>query len=221
MKKLFSPFLEFLRKKNIYIVRSLLYDKESSVLPLKADYIRTSTLELFAREANTRNIHGSVAELGVYQGSFASAINQVFPDRKLYLFDTFEGFDKRDIQTEIANNFSEGNQDFSATSVESVLGRMKYPQNCVVKKGYFPESARGMDNEEFVFVSIDTDLYEPILKGLEFFYPKLVKGGCIFIHDFNNHEYTGARKAVYDYCTNNRVSYLPLADIGGSVVIIK
>ena len=43
---------------------------------------------------------GECAEAGVFEGDFAKWINQYFPDRKLYLFDTFEGFDMRDIEKE-------------------------------------------------------------------------------------------------------------------------
>ena len=47
---------------------------------------------------------------------------------------------------------------------------------CLFKKGYFPESAHGID-EKFAFVSLDLDLYKPTLEGLRFFYPKMIKGG--------------------------------------------
>lgn len=40
------------------------------------------------------------AEAGVFTGDFAKYINQYFPDRKLHLFDTFKGFDQRDIDKE-------------------------------------------------------------------------------------------------------------------------
>lgn len=43
------------------------------------------------------SIEGSVAEAGVYQGNFSAVINKCFPTRKLYLFDTFEGFDSKEI----------------------------------------------------------------------------------------------------------------------------
>ena len=43
-----------------------------------------------------RNIWGSMAELGVYKGEFSACLNQMLPDRKLYLFDTFEGFHNND-----------------------------------------------------------------------------------------------------------------------------
>jgi O-methyltransferase len=51
-----------------------------------------SSLELVAHEIYENNVIGEVAELGVYRGDFASIINALFPDRKLYLFDTFRGF---------------------------------------------------------------------------------------------------------------------------------
>ena len=40
------------------------------------------------------NIHGDVAECGVYRGWFASVINDSFPNETLWLFDTFSGFDE-------------------------------------------------------------------------------------------------------------------------------
>ena len=33
-------------------------------------------------------------------------MNRLFPERKLYLFDTFEGFDQRDIDVELDHGFS-------------------------------------------------------------------------------------------------------------------
>ena len=50
---------------------------------------------------------------------------------------------------------------------------MKFGDNCIVKRGVFPESAEGCTEERFAFVSIDADLYNPIYEGLNFFYPRL------------------------------------------------
>jgi O-methyltransferase len=112
-------------------------DKERQSFVFEYEYIRASSLELVANEIYDKNISGSVAELGVYRGDFARLINIAFPDRKLYLLDTFEGFDERDVKTEITNSFSTGTQDFSKTSVELVLNKMKHKENCVIKKVIF------------------------------------------------------------------------------------
>lgn len=185
------------------------------------DFNRYSSLELMAHEIRSNKVQGNVAELGVYQGVFAAKINELFPDRKLYLFDTFEGFSEKDKMREIKLNASKNiGQDFSDTSVEYVLGNMKYRDNCIIKAGYFPETAQDVA-DTFCFVSIDTDLYQPIYEGLLFFYPRLSHGGCIFIHDFNNITFPGARQAVMKFCQENQVGYFPLSDVGGTVVIIK
>ncbi len=184
------------------------------------DYVRNSSLEMAAQQIETENIDGSMAELGVYRGDFARIMNELLPDRKLYLFDTFEGFDRQDLGVERESGYSRGTQDFSDTSVETVLGKMPYPANCIVKKGYFPESAADVD-DNFAFVSIDADLYKPILDGLRFFYPRLARGGFIFVHDYNNDEYKGVKAAVREYCSEYGVSYFPLTDACGSAVIGK
>jgi O-methyltransferase len=184
------------------------------------DYIRLSTLELVSNQIEDAKLPGSVAELGVYKGKFARYINQYFPTRKLYLFDTFKGFDEADIKTEQSNNFSHGDQDFSNTSVKKVLEIMPHPNQCIIKEGFFPETAKGLE-ETFAFVSIDTDLYDPIYNGLQYFYPRLVKGGYIFIHDVNNDAYLGAKQAVVKFCTENNISFVPLPDSCGSAIITK
>lgn len=184
------------------------------------DYIRLSTLELISYQIKEQQLQGNVAELGVYKGKFARYINQYFPDRKLYLFDTFEGFDKRDIKREQQKNYSTGKQNFSQTSVKEVLRRMKFPAQCIPVKGYFPESAKNI-SDQFVFVSLDTDLYEPIYAGLQFFFARLVKGGYIFVHDYNNDGYKGVKNAVNTFCNEMSIGYTPIPDSGGTVVISK
>lgn len=214
-------FGRFLQKKRIFIGRSLVFlDRERDIDKNYFDYIRLATLELVSHEIERKKLEGSVAELGVYKGKFARYLNLYFPDRLLYLFDTFEGFDKRDIIREKQNKFSSGDQDFSDTSVERVLKLMTYPQKCKPVKGFFPESAKNIE-DLFVFVSLDTDLYEPIYNGLCFFYPRLVAGGYIFIHDFNNDAYKGTREAVEKFCLEQKINFLPIPDLGGTVVIMK
>ncbi len=218
---LFKTIAKLLRYKNLYLVNSLEYkNKAPLLLEPSIDYVRYATLELCRNEIVFHKLKGNIAELGVYQGNFAKRLNILFPDKKLYLFDTFEGFNNKDIEKEISKNYSDGSQDFSNTSVQAVLNKMKYPQNCIIKKGYFPDTAKDVE-DTFSFVSIDTDLYEPILNGLIFFYLRLERKGYIFIHDFNNSAYKGAREAVLDFCKEANINYTPIPDSGGSVIITK
>lgn len=210
-----------LNRYHTYINYSLSYvERRRTIDTQYMDYIRLSTLELVAGEIAEKKLAGNVAELGVYKGKFARYINQYFPERKLYLFDTFKGFDESDIAAEIKNTYSAGSQDFTNTSVSQVLKIMPFPDQCIVKEGYFPQTASGLE-DDFVFVSLDADLYDPIYAGLNYFYPRLVKGGYIFIHDYNNDCYKGAKQAVRQFCAENNLSFLPIPDTAGTAIIGK
>ena len=217
---IFRNLSKALATQKLYLTKSLTYKANSRILDVNFDYVRFATLEACYEEITARKVAGNVAELGVYKGDFAKRLNQLFADRKLYLFDTFEGFARQDVHVEQAEGFSTGAQNFSDTSLELVMKKMAHPENCIVRKGFFPATAAGIV-DSFCFVSLDADLFEPIYQGLLFFYPQLEKGGYIFVHDFNNDEYKGARQAVVRFCQENSVGYVPIPDSGGTVVITK
>lgn len=169
-----------------------------------------------------RDVPGDLAELGVYRGDFAAKINRLFPQRRLYLFDTFAGFDARDVETESREGFSRASSgEFADTSLEAVLARMDDVEMVIPRKGYFPDTARGLETR-FAFVSLDADLYEPTLAGLQFFYPRMNAGGVLLLHDYSNTRFSGVRAAVDAYeRENGRLLLLPVADLHGSVMIVK
>lgn len=162
-----------------------------------------------------RNIAGNMAEVGVYRGDFARLMNAYMPDRTLYLFDTFEGFDtQRDEVREVDR------KQFLDTSADYVLERMPVPEKCVIRKGYFPDTAEGLE-DTFSLVSLDCDLYNPILAGLRYFYPRLSKGGYIFVHDFGSYHYAGVKDAVYEFCAERGAAVVPLTDLCLTAIIAK
>ncbi|HEX4019577.1 MAG TPA: TylF/MycF/NovP-related O-methyltransferase [Acidobacteriaceae bacterium] len=186
------------------------------------DYIRVCSLALVAEEIQANAVPGSVAELGVYKGDFAKHINAAFPGKALYLFDTFQGFSEKDKGVDVEGGFSSATEDFSDTTVDLVLKKMEHRQNVTIRAGYFPDSVQEADHREsFAFVSIDTDLYKPIYDGLQFFYPRLSKGGYIFLHDYNNPDYPGVKAAVKKYCSEEGINCFPLVDPCGTAVITK
>ncbi|MCM1560737.1 MAG: TylF/MycF family methyltransferase [Butyrivibrio sp.] len=188
---------------------------------IQRDFVREQTLAFLAEEINRRNIKGNVAEIGVSSGEFAQKINQLFPDRKLYLFDTFEGLHAKDKDKALEMGWGERQYALAekGTPIEEVLQNMPYREKCIVKKGYFPESFDLED--EFAFVSLDIDFYGSTRSGLEVIYPRLNKGGYLMVHDFHNLSYTETRNAVIDFCDANGVAYVPIPDVGGTVVIVK
>jgi O-methyltransferase len=104
---------------------------------------RIDFLEDLRELFNEKSMAGSLAEGGVFQGEFAYEINRIFPEKPLYLFDTFSGFDSRDIAVEEKNDFSHYDGSYlNLTSEEYVLKRLLHPEQAIIKKGYFPESVQ-------------------------------------------------------------------------------
>jgi O-methyltransferase len=224
MKQQFRELIRaFLMKQRWAMVRPMLELGRERRIDVYTDvytneYLRLSQLELAVHEIYEQQIPGAVAELGVYQGHFAAILNAAFPDRKLYLFDTFAGFDAAEEQKDRTQHGMTHDRDFTDTSVERVLGVMPGRQRCVVRKGLFPATVEGLENERFCFVSIDTDLYDPILAGLQFFYDRLTPGGFIFVHDYNNAKFPGARAAVREYAAARGAAFVPITDPYGTAV---
>lgn len=159
-----------------------------------------------------KKVPGSVAEVGVYKGDFSKKINYFFPDKQLYLFDSFEGFSTQEVGSDHKKGFiGDTNLDFTDTSIDLVMSKMSHPTQCIIKKGYFPGTAEGIV-DTFCFVSLDCDLYDPIWSGLEWFYPRMEKGGVILVHDYYNPNFLGTKKAVDKFCERENVSFLPVGD---------
>lgn len=187
------------------------------------DYVRIKCFELAVKEMRKRKVEGNVAELGVFRGEFAQYINMAFPDRKCYLFDTFEGFDANEALNEVKN----GNctnafvKAYRQTNVATVLEKMQHIENLVIKQGLFPESLKGLE-DRFAFVSIDVDFEESIYQALHYFYPRLNAGGYLFIHDYNS-SLQGVEAAVerYERDMQFNLCKVPLCDANGTLVITK
>ncbi|EOT0009354.1 TylF/MycF/NovP-related O-methyltransferase [Campylobacter coli] len=184
-------------------------------------YARLNFIKIISLEFQNKNIMGSVAELGVFRGKTSKEINRIFKNDIFYLFDTFEGFNEKDINEEIGLAKQANINDFSNTSLNFVKKQMPYLDKCCFVEGYFPETiVKIPQDEKFKFVNIDMDLYQPILEGLVYFYPKLVKDGVILIHDYFHPYYTGAKRAVDEFCKNNNIEIVPIGD-AFSVAIFK
>ncbi len=181
---------------------------------LDNDYVRLATLELLCRQL--ASVPGAAAELGVYRGHFAGCINALLPRRKLYLFDSFQGFSPKDAPP---GAFQEAHAD---TSIGQVLSVLPHPEQAILRPGFFPDSLDGLE-ESFCLVSLDVDFYDTTLAGLRYFWPRLVPGGFLLLHDWGSPGLPGVRQALTDYQaqTGQKLPAVPLCDIGGSLILCK
>jgi len=129
---------------------------------------------------------GDMAELGVYEGGSAKVICENKGDRALYLFDTFTGLPQT---KDIDGTFKHGDYACQSFKVEELLKDFSNVHFCA---GLFPLTTKDKDHLRFSFVHFDGDIYQSCKDAIEYFYPRLVKGGLIIFHDFHG----GVEQAV-------------------------
>ena len=181
------------------------------------DYVRLKTLEAICLRLAA--VPGAAAELGVYRGGFARWINALLPERTLYLFDSFAGFDKGE-SAGCAPGFVAAHRE---TAAERVLAVLPHPERAVIRQGFFPQTAGGLEEERFALVSLDADLEESTLEGLRWFWPRLSPGGALLLHDWGNPRLPGVARALarYEQELGRALPAVPLCDRCGTLVLTK
>lgn len=170
---------------------------------------------------------GDYAELGTYRGNYGRLIySRMAPGTRYYCFDTFEGFDGRDLVAETdASGIAPREAVFADTSLrlveQNITGGSASDDRLVFRKGFFPDTFTGLESKRWRFVLLDADLYAPIKSGLEVFWPQMAPGGVILVHDYLSDYFEGAKKAVDEFCAPRGISVTPWPDRVGSAVLFK
>ncbi len=178
-------------------------------------YFFCAALDQIAKE----EVKGDFAELGVYKGHTASLLAAMARrlGRTAYLLDTFTGFsnaDRRGIDAEVPMGFA----DTSVDAVRALVGN----ENVEFVQGYFPATATQLPPDaSFSLVHLDCDLYAPMASGLAYFYPRLVPGGYLIVHDYGSLHWPGTERAIDEFFATKSEAVIPLPDSAGSMVIRK
>lgn len=184
------------------------------------DLSRLYALILNLKQLQEECIEGDFAELGVFRGNSAAVLAHFarLDGRRLYLFDTFSGFDARDLRGVDAKQ-KVGFRNTSLAAVKQLVGEdalFSYVP------GYFPDSLTAEVTERaFAFVHLDCDLYEPMKRALEFFYPRLRPGGMLVVHDYSSGSWLGAKRALDEFGSTVSERFVLLPDKSGSAALRK
>ena len=204
--KLLSFYKE---KKVVNLIKSIKNDVNFAFFPYEA-YM------LYSIAKSQQELDGDMAEVGVYQGGSAKLISEVKGDKKLFLFDTFIGLQElSDDDTHFGKKHWKKNE-FNDTSLETVKNYLSSYNNIQIIKGEFPKTAVSIHDSKFSFVHLDVDLYRSTIECLKFFYPRLVNGGIILVHDYHS---DGIQKAFKEFLQSNKVQLIELT--GSQCMIIK
>lgn len=223
LNKLAGNFGYTLRKKESDTPVDIFNDKEFMLLYDQCkDYTMTTIERMYSLYQSMNyifqnNIEGNFVECGVWKGGSSMLIalmlkKQQMNNRKLYLYDTFEGMSEP----------SEFDKTFSGQSAEILLTKEKkeiqssvwcYSSLDEVKQNLF---STGFGKENIIFIKgkvedtikdnlpgnlsllrLDTDWYESTKIELELLYPLLQNKGILIIDDFGH--WDGAKRAVIEY----------------------
>jgi hypothetical protein len=173
----------------------------------------------------TVDLPGDIVECGVFKGaSFIrfAGFRDMFglsTSRKLLGFDTFGTFPEtgHDDDQKYRQEFIDeaGSESISKEQLMEVLKAKKSDMNVELIEGDLvktaPEYVQKNPNLTISFINLDTDVYEPAVAALEYFWPRLVRGGVLVLDDYG--VFPGETKAVDDYFKdkNVRIQKLPYA----------
>jgi O-methyltransferase len=184
------------------------------------DKTRFYTWWLQNERLKSDKIPGAFAEVGVYKGDSAAILHELDPGRELYLFDTFAGFPASDLEGETGEAATYTTDNFADTEIDHILSKFENNDKIHIRKGYFPDTSKGLEEKWFALVSLDIDLYKPTKAALEFFYPRLSPGGVIFIHDYN-YKWEGIVTAVREFVMKIPENLVLAPDSDGTVMIVR
>lgn len=168
----------------------------------------------------TRPVPGCLAECGSYKGASAWFIANEMPDVPLYLFDAFSGLPDLESVDQTPSNTSQSWQkgDFDC-SIEVIRRNLSEFDHITILEGWIPDRFPEVARENFRFVHIDVDLYEPTRQALEFFYPRLNSGGVICMDDYGSTICPGAYAAAHEFFEEKPEQIISLTT--GQGIVIK
>ena len=113
---------------------------------------------------------------------------------KMHLYDSWNAMRKNELlETEIdhVGNYSELDIDITKNNLK------EFKNNLIYHRGYIPESLISIESpKSIVYMHIDLNSANPTLSALEFFFPKLVRGGVILFDDYGQEEYKDTKHAI-------------------------
>lgn len=196
------------------LFRSFVHESKNNCGDLPRLYLLLLNIARVLKE----DVPGDIAEIGVYKGNTARILAQAAraSGRRLFLFDTFAGFDAAD-----QADTDRPSRSFADTSLDAVK-KFVGAQAVEYVVGRFPDSlSKVAIAERFAIVHLDCDLYQPTIAGMSYFYPRLSPGGLLILHDYSSGHWAGYAQAIDEFLKDKPERPVLLPDKSGSGIIVK
>lgn len=157
---------------------------------------------------STPALDGDFAEFGCYRGDTSIELQKLLqsqPEKRLWLYDSFAGLPEKspEDQSSAGDAFKKGELFVTKREVIEKFKRrnLRLP---IIKKAFFEDLNESDLPEKIAFAFLDGDLYQSIKTSLKLASPRMVTGGVLIVHDYNNPELPGSTKAVDEFLKNRR-----------------
>jgi hypothetical protein len=156
----------------------------------------------------TRNMTGAVVECGVYQGQSLAVLTwwmrEGGDNRKIFGFDSFEGFPSSGSQDKIPGRDQSYLQpayfgDTGAAQVAGLFSEFGISKDVDFVAGYFETTLPNSETGDISLLLLDCDLYDSYRACLGNLYHRVLSGGWIVFDEYFSPKYPGARMAIDEF----------------------
>jgi predicted O-methyltransferase YrrM len=146
---------------------------------------------------------GDVIECGIFRGVTSVLMAKLLDirgsDKKLFLFDSFQGLPEPDRRVDASLRFQKGGWTATRAEVEALLANYKVLQRCVIFEGWFSATLPQLrDDQQFCFAYIDADLYASTRDCLIQLWKRMPQNSVAVFDDYH-HPSGGVRKALDEW----------------------
>lgn len=139
------------------------------------------------------SLDGDTAECGAFKGATSYLICQRTQGsgKQHFIFDSFEG-----LSTPLPSDGSYWKAGDLFAPEEILRKNLRQFDFVVSKKGWIPERFQEVADRRFCFLHLDVDLQQPTWDSLEFFYPRMARGGIVVCDDYGFSSCPGVKQAM-------------------------
>jgi len=195
-------------------LRLLLYDERLKPYPVVGYEERLRYYGWFEMISNMQKVEGDIVEAGTGYGNtlitFLSANAYFNSSKKIYAFDSFEGFPiphLNDIGSKVQPNEKIlGWDDASPALIEdSILFHTTKnvlklnAASIIFRKGFFKDTMPQGLPEKISLLHVDNDLYEGVLQVLHSSFKRLQPNAVVIFDEYHDEKWPGVKKAVDEF----------------------
>jgi len=153
-------------------------------------------------DALARGVLGDVVELGCYKGDTSVELARILKttDKKLFLYDSFEGLPEKteEDSCSLGESFKSGELLARKNEVFKRFLHLSLPRP-IIKKAWFNELEKSDLPDKIAFALLDGDFYESIKDSFNLIENKLSDGATVIVDDYSNPALPGAKQATDEW----------------------